>query len=231
MNPHLGPGSFSLTERSRQPSRQGELMSKRSKGHPKVIWAWWKVLSLAILVFGVFGALPGFLPPVSISAMRLGWALAIPAALAALWSWWNFSWWARLAGAALWSLQILVTGARAWTLLIGITWIWLVPIVSAYLLAWAMPAMQPLVSETLWGEQWTPQTRWGKTILGLTLAIGPSAGVLGAAFGMFGIRSGEQNSLILIAAVLFSAVAIQFAFAFAYQFWPERPWSKQAGSS
>lgn len=206
-------------------------MFKRTKRHPNANWAWWKVLTLAILVFGAFGALPGFLPPVSISAMRLGWALAIPAVLAALWSWWNFSWWARLAGAALWSLQILVTGARAWTLLIGITWIWLVPIVSAYLLAWAMPAMQPLVSRSLWREQWTPQTRMGKTILRLALAIGPSAGVLGAALGMSGSRFGETNSLILVVAALCSAVAIQFAFAFAYQFWPERPWAIQAASS
>jgi len=201
-------------------------MLRRTKRHPLAHWAWWQVVLAFTFAFGLFGTLPGFLPPISISAMRIGWALAILIGLAAMWSWWNFNWWARLAGTALWTIQILATAARAWILLIGVTWIWMVPILSAYLLAWAMPVLNPRASAILWREQMTPQTRVGRIVLGLALAIGPSAGVIGASVGMFGSRFVETNSVILVMAALSSAVAIGFAFAISYQLWPVRPWAK-----
>jgi len=70
----------------------------------------------------------------------------------------------------------------------------------------------------------------GRAVLGLALAVGPSAGVIGASVGMFGSRFGETDSVILVIAALSSAVAIGFAFAFAYQVWPDRPWVKRTGT-
>ncbi|MFV2045675.1 MAG: hypothetical protein ACC700_20905 [Anaerolineales bacterium] len=201
-------------------------MFKRSKRHPLSDWDWWQVLALSLVVFGVWGALFGFLPPVSIATIRLGLLFSVPVIIAAMWSWWTYNWWARLATPGLWTILILAIAARAWMLVMGVTWIWLVPILSAYLLAWAMPALNPRASAILWREQMTPQTRVGRVIMGLTLAIGPSAGVIGASVGIFGSRFSETESVILVMAVLASAVAIGFAFAISFQFWPERPWAK-----
>ncbi len=201
-------------------------MFRRTKRHGLAHWAWWQVLAISLLGFAPFGALPGFLPPISISVIRLGLLSAIPVVIAVMWSWWTYNWWARLAAPALWTILILATATRAWFLLIGITWIWMVPILSAYLLAWATPALNPRVSAVLWREQVAPQTRVGRALLVLALAIGPSAGVIGASVGLFGSRFGETEAVILAIAALSSAVAIGFAFAIAYQLWPERPWGQ-----
>jgi len=202
-------------------------MFKRSQRHPNSHWAWWQALAASLFVFGLFGALPGFLPPISISAMKLGWFIGVPAVLAGVWSWWNFNWWPRIAFGVLLTLQILLAASRAWFLLIGITWVWLLPILLAYLLAWALPAIKPRVSAILWREQTAPQTRVGQIILVIALAIGPSAGVIGASLGMFGNRFGETDTVILVAAALMTSVAIGFAFAFAHQLWPDRPWAQK----
>ena len=205
-------------------------MIRRSKRHGLARWAWWRVLALAIFGFAPFGALLGYLPPISVSLARAGMVLSVLAILAVMWSWWTYSWWARLAAPAIWTMQILAIGARGWTLVIGMSWVWLVPILSAYLLAWVMPAINPHQSDMIWREQTTPQTRTGRALLGLALGIGPSAGVLGASIGMFGSRFGEKESVLLAIAALSSAVAIGIAFAISYQLWPERPWAKDTAS-
>ncbi|MGH2621927.1 MAG: hypothetical protein ACRDHG_15350 [Anaerolineales bacterium] len=205
-------------------------MLKRTKRHPLARWAWWQMLALSAVGFGFLGATFGFFPPISISVIRLGLLSSVPVIIAAMWSWWTYSWWARLSVQALVTLQFLAIAARCWTLVIGISWVWLVPILSAYLLAWALPALNPRLSAILWREQWTPQTRVGRALLGLALAIGPSAGVLGASFGMFGNRFGETSIVVAVMAALSSSVAIGFAFAISYQLWPERPWTKDMGA-
>ncbi len=180
-----------------------------------------------VFAFGLSGAMLGFFPPVSVPLIRLGLLFSIPAIVAAMLSWWSFSWWSRMAGAALWTLQIFAIAIRGWILVMGITWIWLVPISSAYLLAWAMPALNPRLSGILWREQTAPQTRTGRTLLGLSLAIGPSAGVLGASLGLFGGRFGETATVVAVGAALASFAAISIAFAISFQFWPERPWAQK----
>ncbi len=201
-------------------------MFRRTKRHGLAHWAWWQVLALTVFVSGFLGAMLGFFPPVSLPAMRIGLLLAVPTTIAALWNWWTYHWWARLVAQGLLTVQILAIAMRGWMLVLGVTWIWLVPILSAYLLAWAMPALNPRFAAILWREQWTPETQVGKAVLALALVIGPSAGVLGAAFGMFGGRAGEINAVIAVGAALSSMGAIGFAFAVAYQLWPERPWAK-----
>jgi len=206
-------------------------VAKRAKRRPASSWPWWKVVPLTVVVFGFFGAMLGFLPPVSSATIRLGLLLSVPVIIAVLWSWWTYNWWARLAAVGLWTLQFLAIAMRGWSIVLGFTWLWLAPILSAYILAWAMPALNPRLSAILWGEQVAPRTRVGRTVLGLALAVGPSAGVIGASVGMFGSRFGGTDMVILAIAALSSAVAIGFAFAFAYQVWPDRPWATQAASS
>ncbi len=188
-------------------------------------------MPVSVLVFGAFGALFGLIPPISMTAVRFGLLLSVPVILASLWSWWTYSWWARLASAGLWTIQFLAIAARAWELILGITWISAGPILIAYLLAWTMPILKPRISAFLWREQTAPQTRGGRTLLGLALAIGPSAGVLGAAVGLFGSRSGNLEATLAFAATIFSIAAIGFAFAISYQLWPDRPWASNRPES
>lgn len=215
---------------TRRTARKRVSILRRTKRHPAAHWAWWQVLAASSIVAGSFGAMLGVFPPISAAAIRLGLIFSVPVIIAAMWNWWTYNWWARLAVQALVTLQFLAIAARGWTLAIGVTWIWLIPVVSAYLLAWAMPALNPRTSAMLWREQWTPQTRVGRVLLGLALAIGPSAGVLGASLGMFGGRIGETGAVVAVGSALASFVAIQLAFVISFQLWPERPWAKESAS-
>lgn len=206
-------------------------MFKRSKKHPMSDWSWWQVLLGTSFAFGLFGAMPGFLPPISADLMRLGVLLSFPIVISAIWNWWTYNWWARLAVSSLWTVQLLAIVARAWSLVMGVNLIWIVPVGSAYLLAWVLPLFKPQLSEFLWWEQVAPQTRLGRTILALALGIGPSAGVLGAAFGMFGNRFGEREAALAVGGALASFVAISVAFGISYQLWPERPWARESGAA
>ena len=199
---------------------------KRTKRHPAARWAWWQMLAASTIVAGSFGAMLGVLPPISAAAIRLGLIFSALVVIAAMWNWWTYSWWTRFAVQALVTIQFLAIASRGWILAMGITWIWLVPVFSAYLLAWAMPVLNPRLSAILWREQMTPQTRVGRIVLGLALAIGPSAGVLGASLGMYGNRFGQASAVVAVGSALASFVAIQLAFVISYQLWPERPWAK-----
>jgi len=206
-------------------------MLRRSLKHPISHWRLWQVFPTLVFAAGVFGILPGLIPPFSISAFWIGIGLAALAIPVGLWNWWTYNWWARLTILLLWTVQILLLASRGWSQLIPIIWIWLVPILGAYVVAWLLPALNPVLSGVLWREQWCPETRMGRAIMGVVLAVGPSAGVLGASFGLYGSRFGEANLVYLALATLGSMAAIGIAFANAYVLWPERPWAKQAGSS
>lgn len=205
-------------------------MLKGSKQHSLAHWSWWQVLAAYSFAFGVFGVLPGLMPPVSPLMIRLGLLFAAMVVAAALWAWSTFNWWARLAVSGLWTVQVLIIVARVWSLVIGVTWIWMVPIFSAYLLAWVLPLLKPRLSAILWREQIAPQTRLGRTILILALGIGPSAGVLGAAAGMFGNRFGERGAVLAVIGALGSFVAISAALAFSHQLWLIRPGAREGSS-
>lgn len=204
-------------------------MLKRSKRHPIAHWRWWQTIAGAVFVYGGFAVLLAFFPSFSTTALKVGIGLAIPAMLAAVWNWWTYHWWARLTLAILWTLQFLSIAARAWAGAIPVAWVWLAPILSAYLLAWMLPALKPTLSSFLWREQTAPQTRFGRAFMTVMITLAPVAGVLGASIGMFGSRFGETTFVLLVGASLGSMVSIGFAFTAAYQLWPERPWAKDEG--
>lgn len=108
-------------------------------------------------------------------------------------------------------------------------WVWLVPILAAYLLAWMLPALKPRLSALLWQEQMAPETRIGRAVLAISLSLAPVAGVLGASMGMFASRLGEISASLIIGGTLMTMSSIGFAFAAAYQLWPERPWATDEG--
>ncbi|MGQ9561850.1 MAG: hypothetical protein ACUVWA_15270 [Candidatus Oleimicrobiaceae bacterium] len=106
--------------------------------------------------------------------------------------------------------------SRAWLAALPIGWTWLLPLWGAVVLAALLPFVAPDISETLWREQTTPRTRVGKAFMAFLLAIGPSAGTLGAAWGMYGLRFLGEEPTMLGMAVLGSALAVGGGFIASY---------------
>ncbi|HLE04391.1 MAG TPA: hypothetical protein VI729_07235, partial [Anaerolineales bacterium] len=191
-------------------------------------WPWWKAAAIALFTLGGFGAVLTVIPPYSSSAMKVAIGLTLVGTVGAVWGISKANWWGGIVLLNSWFLLILGFAIRAWALVIPQVWIWLVPLVAAYLLAWALPAISPKLSARLLREQFAPETRWGRGCLTLFLVVGPAAGTLGASVGMYGSRFGQGNAVMLVIAVLSSAVAVGFAQAAAEQVWPRRPWAQTA---
>jgi len=202
-------------------------MPRKSTSHIKSPLSWWQITAVSFFGFGVLALLFAFIPPsYSPTSLKIGLALAIIATVAAVWNWRTGIWWARFSVTFLGSLQFLAISMRAWNGAVPIVWVWIFPILGAYLIAWALPAISPAVSSFLWREHTVPQTRLGRLLLGLIITLGPVAGVLGASLGMFGSRSGEIGLSLAVLGSLMSITAISIAFAVAYQLWPDRPWAQ-----
>lgn len=193
-------------------------------------WPWWKAAILAPLGLGVFGAVFALLPPYSSTVLNVAIGLTVAGTVAAVWSVTRPNWWAAIAFINSLLFLMLGTAMRAWANVIPQVWVWLVPLVAAYLLAWALPAISPKLSARLLREQFAPETRWGRGCLTLFLVVGPAAGALGASVGMYGSRFGQGSAVMLVMAVLSSAVAVGFAQVVAEQSWPKRPWAQPADS-
>ncbi|HLC05925.1 MAG TPA: hypothetical protein VJK02_23055 [Anaerolineales bacterium] len=193
-------------------------------------WPWWKAATLAPVGLGVFGAVFAFVPPYSSTALKVAIGLILAGTVAAVWSVTRPNWWAAIAFINSWLFLMLGTAMRAWANIIPQVWVWLVPLVAAYVVAWALPAISPKLSARLLREQFAPETRWGRGCLTLFLVVGPAAGALGASVGMYGSRFGQGTAVIIVIAVLFSAVSVGFAQAVAEHSWPKRPWAQHSDS-
>jgi len=203
-------------------------MQRRLDQPSSSTWPWWKAAAIALFTLGGFGAVLTVIPPYSSSAMKVAIGLTLVGTVGAVWGISKANWWGGIVLLNSWFLLILGFAIRAWALVIPQVWIWLVPLVAAYLLAWALPAISPKLSARLLREQFAPETRWGRGCLTLFLVVGPAAGTLGASVGMYGSRFGQGNAVMLVIAVLSSAVAVGFAQAAAEQVWPRRPWAQTA---
>ena len=203
-------------------------MQRRLDQPSSSTWPWWKAAAIALFTLGGFGAVLTVIPPYSSSAMKVAIGLTLVGTVGAVWGISKANWWGGIVLLNSWFLLILGFAIRAWALVIPQVWIWLVPLVAAYLLAWALPAISPKLSARLLREQFAPETRWGRGCLRLFLVVGPAAGTLGASVGMYGSRFGQGNAVMLVIAVPSSAVAVGFAQAAAEQVWPRRPWAQTA---
>lgn len=204
-----------------------QILPKRSKRHPNSHWRWWQALLASTFGLGIFGVLIGIVPPFSFDALKIGLILAAIGIVAGIWNWWNYDWWARLLMGGIWTMMITAITARAWMGVVPATEMWLVPLLCAFILGWALPAISPSLSKFLWQEQTTPQTRAGRALLAIGISVAPSAGVIGASIGMFGSRFGDIEGVLLFGAVLGTIGAVVIPFTISYQLWPERPWVKK----
>ncbi len=195
----------------------------KSQKHPHADWPFWKILGAGLLGFGGFGLIIIILPPQNLMSIIFGSVTGLVGILVGIWNWKVYNWASKFTVSTLWSMQTLSIGIRAWVY--ALPTIWLYPMIGGYLFAWTLPALYPEISKVLWREQTAPETRLGKILLGLSISLAPVAGALGANLGMFTSRFQGLNGLYLVVGPLFIILSIGFAFAFAYQLWPDRPWA------
>jgi len=85
---------------------------------------------------------------------------------------------------------------------------WMILILTAYILAWVLPALNPKSSAFLWKEQDTPKSRFGRAFLTFSAKIPPIAGSGGALIDMYGTRSGQDDLVGLLVGILGTVVSI-----------------------
>lgn len=158
---------------------------KRPGSLPVHRWPLWKVVA-ASLFWVPWSGLPLLMPP-----YVPGWALVVCGALflamfgATLWIYLRDNLWARstLVFSSFPGVLALMA-SRAWLAALPITWEWLLPLWVAVILAALLPFTAPKLSALLWREQTTPRTRAGRAFMAICLVVAPTAGTLGAVWGM-----------------------------------------------
>lgn len=199
-------------------------MAKRKRA-PGADWPWWKIGGGSIIGFGAFGVLIGILPTYSVHAFIVGMGLTLTITVMVFWSWKTYHWIPQVLIPTLYSFQFLCIAVRNWLAIYDGNGLWLLPVLVGFILAWILPLVSPDLSEFLWREQNAPQTKVGRVVMGVLLAIAPVAGTLGASFGMFSSRFGELELAYLVIGSLSSVTAIGLAAGFSYQLWRNPPWA------
>lgn len=191
-------------------------------------WPWWRMLLGGLAECGGMGfVLAAVPPPFSPWGVRLGVLLGSVALLGWIWNWRAYGWWSRLSLAAAFSLLVLAMGMRGLHFVLPDFWVWAAPLQAAYLLAWVLPATSPGLSRLIYREQVAPRSRLGRGCLSIALAVGGTAGALGASLGMFGSRFEETSAVGWVIGVIGSAVAVGIASVNAWELWRDRPWRSQ----
>ena len=196
----------------------------KDKPLPVESWSLWKVVLFPFVVFGIWASLSIFIPYFTPLAFFIGLLLTI----------------AGVAGFILASrgqrrkgqiflyhaffLIMLVIAARAWLVIIGnvALWaLWMTLLLGIYILAWALPSLDPKLSALLWREQYTPETKVGKAVLRFSAKFLPIAGASGALFGMYATRDGQDDLVALIMGMIFSLLSIGLSQVASHTFWKE----------
>lgn len=200
------------------------IKNDRAKSSSKNQWPWWKSGGLALFVFGVFAVILAYYPSYSSVAMSVGVGLAFLGVIVSIRTVRTRDWWGQIGYINIWMLLVLGIAIRAWTDVIPFLWLWLILLPGFYLLAWALPVIHPKLSALLLREQLAPETIVGRGCMAWTITLLPVAGGLGAVFGMYGSRYGQDKFVSLAIASLFSMASIGMSQAIAHQSWPKRPW-------
>lgn len=184
----------------------------------------WKLALITYLAFGPFAALATLIPNYSLAALIIAISLSTIGAAGAVLVGRKRRRLGHIAFGNAYFLLFLTIGARAWYMIVGNNYLWALwttLLVAAYILAWALPSLNPRLSALLWKEQYTPKTRVGKTVLSISAKILPIASTGGALFGMYATRAGHDNSVILFIAIASCLVSIGLAQIASHNFWRE----------
>jgi hypothetical protein len=122
--------------------------------------------------------------------------------IAANWGRWGSPRWSEWAASFIFIAQFVTIGLRAWGAATSVPWLAATAIVGLFLAAWTLPLIFPGFSSWLWREQVAPQSKVGRIVLGLSLAILPTIGVVAAGAGTLLSAAGQTDTGWMIVAVL-----------------------------
>lgn len=175
-------------------------------------WPLLKAVGAALLLYLPLSAFLLVIPPVLAgSAMALAAAQIVAGVVGISWGRWGSPRVSENIASFVFTTQFLTIGLRAWSAAASVSWVASGAVVGIYLLAWMLPSILPGVSAWLWREQVAPRTKLGRRLLGLSLTLLPTAGVLGAGTGLVLSRVGGPAAGWLVVAVLGIAVAVGWA--------------------
>jgi hypothetical protein len=184
----------------------------------------WVLAFITYLVLGPFAALATFIPNYSSIFLILSILLTTIGAIGAILVGRKRRRLGQLLFANAFFLLFLMLGARAWLKIVGNVslWaVWMVLILIAYCLAWALPSLNPKISGLLWKEQYSPETKIGKLLLKISAVILPIAGTGGAFIGMYSSNDSNRNQAMLFIGIAACLVSIGLAQLTSHQFWRE----------
>ena len=187
-------------------------------------WSLWKLILVPFVIFGIWAAIPVFYPFYTPLSLIIGIFLTTLGVAGAVLVGRGRRRWGHIAFGNALFLIMLTTSARAWLIIVGnvVIWaLWMTLLLAAYVLAWALPSLNPKLSALLWKEQYTPETKVGKTVLSISAKFLPIASTGGALFGMYASRSGHNNLVALFIGIAFSMVSIGLAQVASHNFWRE----------
>jgi len=196
----------------------------KNKPLPVESWSLWKVVLFPFVVFGIWASLSIFIPYFTPLAFFIGLLLTIAGVAGFILA----SRGQRRKGQIFFTqaffLILFVTAARAWLVIIGnvALWVlWMTLLLGIYILAWALPSLDPKLSAFLWREQYAPETKVGKAVLRVSAKFFPIAGASGALFGMYATRDGQDDLVALIMGMIFSLLSIGLSQVASHTFWKE----------
>jgi hypothetical protein len=163
---------------------------------PAEKWSFWKLVLVTYFVLGPFATLATFYPDYSPAALILGIFLTTVGAAGAVLVGRKRRRLGHIAFGNAYFLLFLTIGARAWYMIVGNIYLWVIwmtIILAAYILVWALPSLNPKLSALLWKEQYSPETRLGRAVLSISAGVLPIASTGGALFGMYASRASHYN--------------------------------------
>jgi hypothetical protein len=187
-------------------------------------WGWPKLIFFPSLLFGAWSALAVFTPHYSPGALVIGIILTLFGVTGAILVSKRYRRAGQLAFSNAFLLIFLTISGRSWRVVIGndLIWgIWMSILLVIYILAWFLPSLNPDLSAFLWREQYTPETSVGKAFLNISARFLPISGAVGALFGMYATRAGQDQFGMLFMGVAFALLSIALAQLGAHQFWME----------
>jgi hypothetical protein len=181
-------------------------------------WPLWKAVGGSLLLYLCLSALVVLMPPPpSPAIIAIAFLLSATGVVAANWGRLGNARASQVTALFVLTLFFLLIAIRLWDFVLPLSWVWVAPLVAAFILAWVLPRLDSSMSTFLFREQHSPRTRLGRLVLTLALAIGPAAGVLGASVGLSSSRFGDQDLVFVVMAALTTVIAVGWSQSMAHQ--------------
>jgi hypothetical protein len=177
----------------------------------------WKTILLIVVSLGGLSVVLGFYPTFSPIAIGLGVMLTLISIIAAVVTDKDRAWWKEVLFANSWLIMFLGMAVRAWGALLSGIIIPGIVLVGLYVLAWLMPAINSSLSERIYLSQVAPESKSGRVLLALLIAIAPSVAGVSGLIGYYGVKYISDNGTAVLLGILAAFVAIAGGQAIAHQ--------------